>query len=189
MTLSKATVVVLDRDGVINADSDEYIKSPNEWHALPGSLAAIAKLHQTGCRIAVATNQSGVARGYYDLATLADIHGKMLEQVTSEGGTIDRIFFCPHGPDDGCPCRKPEPGLLLEAAEHFACGFDHMIMIGDSERDLLAAQAVGARTILVRTGNGRKTELAIKNKSEWSGLEVHDDLLAATHALINEMND
>jgi len=186
MSPRAATVVVLDRDGVINEDSPDYIKSPDEWHALPGSLNAIAALTEAGFDIAVATNQSGVARGLFDIDTLWDIHRKMLAEIVAAGGYIKRIFFCLHGPDDNCDCRKPEPGLLLQAAEYLACGLDHMVMIGDSERDLLAAKSVGARPILVRTGKGRKTEAALKDKQDWQSLEIHDDLMTAAQALIEE---
>jgi D-glycero-D-manno-heptose 1,7-bisphosphate phosphatase len=187
MTLQPNTVIVLDRDGVINEDSPDYIKKPDEWHPLPGSLAAIAQLKDAGLQVAIATNQSGVARGLFSIDTLWEIHQKMLAEILAAGGFVTRIFFCLHGPDDGCDCRKPKPGLLLQIAEHFACGFDHMIMIGDSQRDLEAAQAVGARAILVRTGNGTKTEQALKDNPEFAGLEIHDDLQSAVAALINDL--
>ena len=186
MALDSATVVVLDRDGVINADSPDYIKTPAEWHALPGSLDAIAKLKTAGVRVAIATNQSGVARGLFDINILWDIHRKMLGEIAAAGGYVTRIFFCLHGPDDNCDCRKPKPGLLLQIAEYFACPFDHMIMIGDSQRDLEAALAVGARAILVRTGNGLKTEAAIASLPEFAGVQVYADLAAAVAALTGE---
>jgi D-glycero-D-manno-heptose 1,7-bisphosphate phosphatase len=189
MTLSPPTVVVLDRDGVINADSPDYIKTPDEWHALPGSLDAIAALKAAGFELAIATNQSGVARGLFSIDTLWDIHRKMLAEILAAGGYVKRIFFCLHGPDDNCDCRKPKPGLLLQVAEYFACGFDDMVMIGDSERDLQAAKAAGARPILVRTGNGAATEIALKDNPDWSELQVFDDLPAAAAALINELSN
>lgn len=187
MTLSPDTVIVLDRDGVINADSPDYIKTPDEWHALPGSLGAIARLKDVGLRVAIATNQSGVARGLFSIDTLWDIHRKMLGEIMAAGGYVTRIFFCLHGPDDNCDCRKPKPGLMLQIAEYFACGFDKMIVIGDSKRDLDAALAVGARAILVRTGNGSKTEAAIKDDPEYAGVTVYDDLPAAVGALTEGM--
>lgn len=189
MASSKRTVVVLDRDGVINQDSADYIKSPDEWHAMPGSIDAIAKLRKAGFEIAVATNQSGVARGLFSVDTLRAIHQKMLAQIQAAGGCVQRIFFCLHGPDDQCNCRKPKPGLLLQAAEYFACGFDNMIVIGDSERDLLAADAVKARSILVRTGNGRKTERKLRAQHSAENLEVYEDLAAAADALIAERDN
>ena len=174
---------MLDRDGVINEDSDDYIKSPDEWRPVPGSLEAIARLHQAGFVIAVATNQSGVGRGLFSLDTLWDIHKKMLAEVLAAGGYIVRIFFCLHAPEDECDCRKPKPGMLLQAAEYFACGFDNMILIGDSARDIEAARVVGARPILVRTGKGRHTEGTFAAADL---PEVYDDLGAAAEALIAE---
>jgi len=114
MTLAEIKVVVLDRDGVINKESSEYIKTPDEWHALPGSLDAIASLKQAGFQTAIATNQSGVARGLFSIDTLWDIHRKMRGEILEAGGYVQRIFFCLHGPDDNCDCRKPKPGLLLQ---------------------------------------------------------------------------
>lgn len=150
-------LVILDRDGVINHDSDEYIKSPEEWIPIPGSLEAIARLHQAGYKVVVASNQSGVARGLFDFDTLARIHAKMLEAVRAKGGEIDAIFFCPHGPDEGCRCRKPLPGLFEEIADRLKVNLQGVYAVGDSERDILAAQAVGARPVLVLTGKGNRT--------------------------------
>ena len=174
-------VIVLDRDGVINEDSPDYIKSPDEWRAIPGSLDAIARLNQAGYKTVVATNQSGVGRGLFDIDTLWDIHQKMLAEIDAAGGHITRIFFCPHTPDDDCDCRKPKPGMLRQAAEYLACGLDNMIIIGDSARDLEAARAVGARTILVRTGKGKDTE---KSMAPELADAVFDDLAAAAEALL-----
>lgn len=178
-----APVIVLDRDGVINADSTEYIKTPDEWRPLPGALQAIAALSQAGYTVAVATNQSGLARGLFDAATLGRIHERMLNEVAAAGGRIDGIFYCPHGPDDGCECRKPAPGLLLQVAERFASGFGRMVFIGDSARDVAAARAVGARPLLVRTGNGATTEQQLAADDR---LEVVADLAAAAARLISE---
>jgi D-glycero-D-manno-heptose 1,7-bisphosphate phosphatase len=186
MTLTQPIVVVLDRDGVINKDSPEFVKTPDEWQAIPGSLNAIAKLKQAGFEVAIATNQSGVARGLLSIDTLWSIHKKMLAEILAAGGYVKRIFFCLHGPDDGCDCRKPKPGLLIQVAEYFACGFDHMIVIGDSARDIQAAQAVGVRAILVRTGNGKKTELASES---FNGIEVYDDLAAAVSSLVEQQGN
>lgn len=150
-------VIVLDRDGVINEDSPAYIRSEAEWHAIPGSLEAIAKLNQYGVKVVVATNQSGVARGYLTHETLEKIHQKMIAELAKYGGHLDGIFVCPHHPDDNCSCRKPKPGLLLEIAKKFAVLPKEMLVIGDSMRDLLAAEAAGSQAILVKTGNGKKT--------------------------------
>lgn len=183
MTLDQPTVVVLDRDGVINEDSLDYIKTPDEWHALPGSLEAIAKLNEAGYEVAIATNQAGVGRGLFSMETLWNIHRKMLAEIHASGGYVKRIFFCPHPPEDNCACRKPKPGLLQQIAEHFACGFDRMIMIGDAVTDLGAAEAAGVRFILVRTGKGAQTEIAL---AQTKNLEIYDDLAAAVTALVSE---
>lgn len=149
--------ILLDRDGVINRDSDDFIKSPEEWQPIVGSLEAIALLNEHGYKIAVITNQSGVARGLFDEATLKKIHAKMQRMTEEKGGRIEAIYFCPHGPDDGCNCRKPKPGLLEQFAADNNVSLYGMTVIGDSLRDLQSAQAVGANPILVKTGKGRKT--------------------------------
>ncbi len=156
-------LVILDRDGVINHDSDAYIKSPDEWRPLPGSLEAIARLHREGYKVLVATNQSGVARGLLDMDTLGRIHAKMVDAVRAKGGELDGIFFCPHGPDDNCHCRKPSPGLLEEIADRLKISLDGVYAVGDSERDVIAARAVAARPVLVRTGKGERTLRKDKN--------------------------
>ena len=150
-------LVVLDRDGTINQDSDQYIKSPAEWKPIPGSLEAIARLTQGGWRIAVATNQSGIARGLFDMSTLNAIHAEMHRAVGQAGGRIDAIFFCPHAADANCECRKPRPGLLREIGSRFGVELAGVPMVGDSLRDVAAAAAAGAKPYLVLTGNGRKT--------------------------------
>jgi D-glycero-D-manno-heptose 1,7-bisphosphate phosphatase len=173
-------LVVLDRDGVINVDSDQYIKSPDEWKPIPGSLEAIARLTQAGFRVVVATNQSGLGRGLFDMATLNAMHDKMHKAVNQLGGRIDAVFFCPHAQDDGCLCRKPQPGMLLEIAERFKLELAGVPAIGDSLRDLQAADAAGARPVLVLTGKGAKT---LKAGGLPAGTEVHADLAAAAAAL------
>jgi len=175
-------LVVLDRDGTINRDSAAYIKSPEEWIPLPGSAEAIAGLNRAGFTVAVASNQSGLARGLFDEATLAKIHDKMYAVVREAGGDIDRIVWCPHHPDDGCDCRKPRPGLLHRLAGYYGIGLEGVPVIGDSARDLEAARAVGARPVLVRTGNGRRTEA----EGTAGEAEVLDDLAAAAAALTGE---
>jgi D-glycero-D-manno-heptose 1,7-bisphosphate phosphatase len=149
--------LILDRDGVINEDSDAYIKSPEEWIPLPGSLEAIALLTQRGWRIVVLTNQSGLARGLFDEETLDRIHAKMCAKAEAAGGRIEAVFHCPHGPEDGCACRKPRPGLFHRFAESFGVDLRGVPAVGDSFRDIQAAQAVGAAPILVETGKGRRT--------------------------------
>lgn len=147
-------LIILDRDGVINYDSDAYIKTVDEWQPLPGAIDAIARLHHAGWTVAVATNQSGLARGYYDEATLHAMHDKLRGLLAEQGADIGLIAFCPHVPDDGCDCRKPQPGMLLQIAEHYQTGLDGVWFVGDSLRDLQAAVTVGAQPVLVKTGKG-----------------------------------
>ena len=177
-------LVILDRDGVINRDSSEFVKTADEWIPLPGSIAAIADLSRTGYTVTVASNQSGLARGLIDRKALYAMHRKLRRLVSAAGGHIDRIVVCPHGPDDGCSCRKPKPGLLHRLGRHYRTSLDGVPVIGDSLRDLEAATASGARPILVRTGNGRKTEAAIEH--DLAGTEVFDDLAAVAAALLQE---
>jgi D-glycero-D-manno-heptose 1,7-bisphosphate phosphatase len=168
-------LVILDRDGTINFDSDQYIKSPAEWKPIPGSLEAIARLTQGGWRVVVATNQSGLSRGLFDMATLNAIHAEMHRAVNQAGGRIDAVFFCPHAADANCMCRKPKPGLLLEIASRLDLELAGVPMVGDGVRDLQAAAAVGARPHLVLTGKGTKTRDA---GGLPPGTEVHADLAA-----------
>jgi len=153
-------LAILDRDGVINCDSADFVKSADEWIALPGSLAAIARLTQAGWKVVVATNQSGLARGLFDAAALNAMHAKMCCELAQAGGHIDAIFVCPHGPDDGCTCRKPLPGLFHEIARRYDINLAGIPAVGDSLRDLQAAHAAGCQPWLVQTGNGVKTEAA-----------------------------
>lgn len=150
-------LVILDRDGVINFDSDQFIKSPEEWRPIPGSIEAISRLTQWGYRVVVATNQSGIGRGLFDMDTLNAIHDKMSRVVSLAGGRIDAIFFCPHPADSPCDCRKPRPGMLREIATRYNADLAGVPAVGDSLRDLQAAVAVGAQPILVLTGKGEKT--------------------------------
>ncbi|MBV8049188.1 MAG: D-glycero-beta-D-manno-heptose 1,7-bisphosphate 7-phosphatase [Paludibacterium sp.] len=150
-------LVILDRDGVINQDRDDFVKSPAEWVPLPDSLEAIANLTQDGWRVVVATNQSGIGRGLFDMHALNGMHEKMHRLVGQAGGRIDAVVFCPHTRNDQCRCRKPEPGMVLEIAERFHVRPETLPMIGDSLRDLQAIDAVGGLPILVKTGKGQKT--------------------------------
>jgi D-glycero-D-manno-heptose 1,7-bisphosphate phosphatase len=149
--------VLIDRDGVLNHESDQFIKSPEEWLPIEGSLEAIALLNQHGYKVVIITNQSGLARGFFDQSTLDKIHAKMHRLAADKGGKIDGIYLCPHGPDDGCACRKPKPGLLKSFAAERKVNLQGMPFIGDSLRDIQAAQAVNANPILVKTGKGRET--------------------------------
>lgn len=150
-------LIVLDRDGVINEDSDQFIKSPEEWRPIDGSLEAIARLCQWGYTVVVATNQSGVGRGLFDMDMLASIHDKMHKAVVQAGGRIDAVFFCPHAADSKCECRKPRPGMLVEIAHRYNVDMSEVPVVGDSLRDLQAAVTVGAQPVLVLTGKGQAT--------------------------------
>ncbi|RZS78226.1 D-glycero-beta-D-manno-heptose 1,7-bisphosphate 7-phosphatase [Pigmentiphaga kullae] len=156
-TPARPKLVVLDRDGVINQDSPDFVKSPDEWIPLPGALEAIARINQAGYRVVVATNQSGLGRGLFDAATLNAIHAKLRAALAKHGGAIDAIFICPHAPDEGCDCRKPLPGLYREIARRFESDLHGVPSVGDSARDLEAAAAAGCTPWLVLTGNGPKT--------------------------------
>ncbi len=175
-------LVVLDRDGVINKDSRHFVKTVDEWLPLPGSPAAVARLSKAGFTVAVVTNQSGLARGLIDRRALSAMHRKLRRLVEREGGRVDRIVVCPHGPDDGCRCRKPLPGLLERLATYYRVPLDGVPVVGDSLRDLQAAAAVGARPILVRTGNGRKTESALT--PDLGNVDVFDNLADAVDTLL-----
>jgi D-glycero-D-manno-heptose 1,7-bisphosphate phosphatase len=150
-------LIILDRDGVINYDREQFIKSPDEWRPIPGSLEAIARLNHAGFRVVVATNQSGLGRRLLDTATLIAIHEKLHKALSQVGGRIDAVFFCPHTADANCDCRKPKPGMLLDIGQRFGVELTGVPCIGDSLRDLQAAEACGAQPILVLTGKGEKT--------------------------------
>jgi D-glycero-D-manno-heptose 1,7-bisphosphate phosphatase len=176
-----AKVVVLDRDGVINQDSDSFIKNPDEWIPIPGSLEAIARLTTAGFRVIVATNQSGIDRGLFDTQTLIAIHTKMHQAVNRHGGRIDAIFFCPHSAGSECECRKPKPGMFYAIEERFHLSLSGVPCVGDSLRDLQAASYVGGLPVLVRTGKGTVTE---ENPALPSGTVVYDNLDAFVTALL-----
>jgi D-glycero-D-manno-heptose 1,7-bisphosphate phosphatase len=150
-------LIILDRDGVINQDSDAFVKNPDEWIALPGSLQAIARLTQADWKVVVATNQSGLARGLFDMDTLTAIHTKMRRELAAVGGSIDAVFLCPHGPDDNCSCRKPRPGMFEQIGRRYDIDLAGVPAVGDSLRDLQASSSVGCSPWLVQTGNGKKT--------------------------------
>jgi len=150
-------LVILDRDGVINQDSASFVKTPDEWIPIPGSLEAIARLSQAGWRVVIATNQSGLARGLFSMETLNAIHAKMRSELIQAGGHVDSIFICPHGPDDNCLCRKPLPGMFHDIARRYDADLRDVPAVGDSLRDLQASSAAGCAPWLVLTGNGQKT--------------------------------
>ena len=153
-------LVILDRDGVINQDSDQFIKNPDEWKPIPGSLEAIARLNHSGYRVVVASNQSGIGRGLFDMAALNAINDKMYRALGLFGGRIDALFYCPHSAESDCDCRKPKPGMFLDIAQRFNVALDGVPSVGDSLRDLQAASTAGAKPILVLTGKGKKTKAA-----------------------------
>ncbi len=175
-------LIILDRDGVINQDSDAYIRSVDEFIPIPGSLDAIARLKHAGYTVLVATNQSGLARGYYDEATLDAMHRKLDTLLEARGGRIDGFYVCPHGPDAGCDCRKPAAGLLEQIARDYETDLQGVPVVGDSLRDLQAALKVGARPLLVRTGKGERT--LASGAPELAGIPVYDDLAACVDALL-----
>ncbi len=177
--------IILDRDGVINHDSREYIKSPEEWIAISGSLEAIADLNRAGYHVLVATNQSGIARGYYDIETLDRIHEKFARELAAVGGHIEEIFFCPHHPDDKCICRKPRPGMLQQICNKYHLDAKSIYFIGDSMADVEAALAAGCQPLLVLTGNGKKTLATYANSHR---IPAFDDLAAAVEFILGLKN-
>jgi len=178
-------VIILDRDGVINHDSDAYIKSVEEWEPIDGSLEAISRLNHSGYTVVIASNQSGLARGYFDIETLTAMHKKMEAMLAKVGGRIDAVFYCPHEPDDACDCRKPKPGMLLEIGQRFNVPLKEVIVIGDSVSDLKAASNAHAKAILVRTGKGVKAEKILAAECKQHDLvPVYDDLAAAVTAIL-----
>ena len=182
------SLVILDRDGVINYDSDDYIKSPDEWLPLPGSLEAIARLCRADYTVIVATNQAGVGRGIFSLDMLIRIHTKMASSIRDKGGRLDSVFFCPHSPTDQCACRKPKPGMLLEISDRLGIGLSGVPFVGDSLTDLKAAAAATAIPVMVQTGQGMLTQ----EKLSQGGLSqtvrqapVYADLAEFTDALLD----
>jgi D-glycero-D-manno-heptose 1,7-bisphosphate phosphatase len=179
---SGVRLVMIDRDGVINEDSDEFIKSVAEWRPIAGSLEAIASLHRAGWQVAVVTNQSGVGRGLYDEATLAQIHEHMRSRVRAAGGELAGVYYCPHLPDAGCDCRKPKPGMFRALERDLGVSVVGAPYIGDRMSDVEAAEAVGARPMLVRTGTGAATVESLGSRR----VPVFDDLAAAARSLLAE---
>jgi len=173
--------IILDRDGVINIDSDQFIKNPDEWQPIEGSLEAIARLKQAGFLVGIASNQSGIARELFDFATLNAMHAKLQQYLAKLGAHIDMIAFCPHKSEDHCDCRKPLPGLYQQLAQRWNIGLDGIPVIGDSLRDLEAARAVNARPILLLTGKGQKTREQVPES--WQ-VPVYDNLSQAVDHLL-----
>ncbi|MFT4630757.1 MAG: D-glycero-D-manno-heptose 1,7-bisphosphate phosphatase [Dinoroseobacter sp.] len=180
-------LIILDRDGVINKDSAEFIKTPEEWIPIKGSLEAIARLSQAGYDVVIITNQSGIGRGLISADMLGQIHVRMIDYIRQAGGKIQSILFCPHLPSDDCDCRKPEAGLYRELAEQMNISYSGVYSVGDSERDLLAAKEAGAVPILVKTGNGKKTKQKINADSSdvLGDVLVFDNLSKFVDALVS----
>jgi len=179
-------LVILDRDGVINKESDDFIKSVDEWIPLPGALEAIARLTQAGYTVVVASNQSGIGRGLFTAKTLEDIHAHMKAEVAKAGGKIDSIFYCPHKPEDGCDCRKPKPGLFHRIMAYYTLPLKNVPIIGDAVRDLEAAQAVRGRPILVKTGRGEAALQELGDKAK--DVEVYPNLGSVVTKLLGELH-
>ncbi len=177
-------LVILDRDGTINEDSAEFIKSADEWHPLPGALEAIARLNHAGWHVVLASNQSGLGRGLFEVSDLNDIHAKLHQQLAALGGRIDAIFYCPHAPDDGCHCRKPNAGLFEQIAERYGLDLKGVPAVGDSERDVVAAAAVGCEAHLVLTGKGEAYRGRSLPQTFAPGMQVHADLAAFAEFLL-----
>ncbi|HRH17303.1 MAG TPA: D-glycero-beta-D-manno-heptose 1,7-bisphosphate 7-phosphatase [Aquabacterium sp.] len=171
-------LVILDRDGTINHERDDYIKSSEEWVPLPGSMEAIARLNHAGWHVVVATNQSGIGRGLFDMAALNAMHAKMHQILARHGARVDAVFFCPHTPEDQCNCRKPQPGLFNMIGERFGVSLDGVPMVGDLPRDVLAAQSVGCEPHLVRTGQAASMTEAelVALRRQVPDLTIHPDL-------------
>lgn len=184
--MSPVKLIILDRDGTINEDRDDYVKSADEWVPIPGALEAIARLNHAGWHTVVATNQSGIGRNLFDMITLNEMHLKMNRLLAKHGGRIDAVFFCPHTPDDGCTCRKPLPGLFQQIGERFGVDLADVPVVGDVLRDLQAGAAAGCRPHLVRTGKAAK--MGPEQISEIcrlvAGTTVHDDLAAFAEWMI-----
>ncbi len=180
-------LVILDRDGVINHESDEFVKTPAELLPIDGSIDAIARLSKAGFTVAVATNQSGVGRKLIEIPALEAMHDKLRALVKEAGGSVDYIVYCPHLPDDGCECRKPAPGLYNQISAECGVPLDGVPVVGDSERDLQAARAVNARPILVLTGYGKRTASDLRNRGD--SVETLADLDAAVTQLIAESGE
>jgi D-glycero-D-manno-heptose 1,7-bisphosphate phosphatase len=184
-------LVILDRDGVINHDSANFIKSPSEWIPITGSLEAIALLNQSGFRVAVATNQSGISRGLFDMTTLNSIHDRMHKELALVGGRIDAIFYCPHAADDHCHCRKPDTGMIEEIGNRFSIGLKGMPAVGDALRDLLAFSRAGCQPILVLTGKGEATLVASKQNPDKAlppNTWICADLAEASQRIVAELD-
>ncbi len=188
MTPQRPLAVLLDRDGVINLDSPDYILTPEQWIPVPGSLHAIARLHKAGIAIAIVSNQSGLGRGMMDQNTFNAIHAKMMLAIENAGGFISHVSYCPHAPDEGCLCRKPKPGMVVDSLK--ACGVtaDAAIMIGDSVRDMQAAHSAGVTGILVQSGYGDAATILQQSRQCMPAVTAFADLAGAVDHILGEVS-
>lgn len=186
--MSNMKLVILDRDGTINEDSLDYIKSEAEWKPLPGALEAIAKLNHAGWHVVVASNQSGLGRGLFDVAALNAMHAKMHKLLATAGGRVEAIFYCPHAPDQACHCRKPQPGLFEQIGERYGIDLKGVPTVGDSARDIIAGAAVGCEPHLVLTGKGEALRGQPLPDNFPAGTRVHENLLAFADYLVTRDN-
>ncbi len=177
-------LVILDRDGTINQDSDEFVKSPEEWIPLPGALEAIAKLNHAGWQVVIASNQSGLGRGLFDVASLNAMHSRMYKMLAAAGGRIEAVFYCPHSPEEECNCRKPKPGLFIQIGERFGIDLKGVPVAGDSVRDLQAGASAGCEPHLVLTGKGAAWRDVPLSGDFPAGTRVHEDLGAFARFLL-----
>ena len=186
--MNAVKLIILDRDGTVNEDRDDYVKSPDEWVPIPGSLEAVARLNHAGWHTVIATNQSGLGRGLFDMAALNAMHLKMNQQLAGLGGRIDAVFFCPHAPDEGCSCRKPAPGLIELIGERYGVHLEEVPVVGDSLRDLQAGQALGCPLHLVRTGKSAHLDAMqiVQMRELVPDMQVHADLAAFAESLIRQ---
>lgn len=175
-------MLILERDGVINEEPEEFVASPADWQPIPGSVEAIARANSAGYHVVIASNQPGLAQGRFDIDTLNAIHQRMFTELSVAGGHVDAVFFCPHAPQDKCQCRKPQPGMLLEIGTRFHADLQDVQVIGNSLGDIQAARAAGAQPVLVRTGKWQQT---MQHKQELVGVSVYENLAAAVDALLS----
>jgi len=179
-------LIILDRDGVINFDSDNFIRSVDEFIFIPGSIEAIAALKKAGKTVVIVSNQSGIARGYLDLTELDRMHDKLALTLEYHGAAIDKIYYCPHGPDDNCQCRKPKPAMMFDVIKDFSLPASALLAIGDSIRDLQAAHSAGIDSILVRTGKGESSVKKIANQAAFFHGPICDDLAQAVQLILQQ---
>jgi len=179
-------LIILDRDGVINFDSENFIRTVDEFIFIPGSIDAVVALKQAGKTVVIASNQSGIARGYLDLDTLEKMHDKLALTLESHQVAIDKIYFCPHGPDDECACRKPKPAMMFEALSDFACLPQQALVIGDSIRDLQAAHRAGIESLLVKTGKGENSVKKLAEEAPFYQAPICDDLAHAVQLILQQ---